>query len=46
MNKFIQKIKEARKKVKKALKKTNEIIKWRTDKSRGKAIKYKEGDII
>jgi len=33
-------------KVEKALKKTNEMIKWRIDKSRGDAIKYKEGDII
>jgi len=31
---------------KKALKKTNEMIKWRTDKSRGETIKYKERDII
>ena len=30
----------------KALKKTNKVIKWRIDKSRRKAIKYKEGDLV
>ena len=30
----------------KALKKTNEMMKWRTDKSREETIKYKEGDLV
>jgi len=28
------------------LKKTNKIMKWRTDKSRGEAIEYKEGNLV
>ena len=46
MDEFIQKIKEARKEVEEALRKTNEMMKWRIDKSRGEAIKYKEGDLV
>ena len=46
MDKFIWKIKETRKEVEEALKKTNEIMKQRTDKSREEAIEYKEGDLI
>ena len=46
MDKFTQIIKEIRKEVEKALKKTNEMMKWRTDKSREEAIKYKEGDLV
>ena len=46
MDKFIQIIKEIRKEVEKALKKTNEMMKWRTDKFREEAIKYKEGDLV
>jgi len=43
---FIQKIKKTRREVEKVLKKTNKIMKWRTDKSRGEAIEYKEGNLV
>ena len=46
MDKFIWKIKETRKEVEEALKKTNEIMKQKIDKSREKTIEYKEGDLI
>jgi len=33
-------------KVKKALKRTNDVIKKRTDKKQGKAVEYKKEDLI
>ena len=46
VDKFIQKIKKAKIEIEEVLKKTNEIMKPRIDKSRRKSIKYKEENLV
>ena len=41
---FVQQIREVRREVEEALKKTNKVMKRKTDKTRGEVIGYKGGD--
>lgn len=45
---FVRKIREARKEVEEILKKTNEVVKRKADRSRGEAAsaEYKIGDLV
>jgi len=46
VDEFILRIRKARGEIKKALRKTNEVMKRKADKRQEKAIEYKKGDLV
>ena len=46
VDEFVQRIREARREVEEALRKTNEVMKRKADTRREGVIEYKEGDLV